>query len=161
MKTERKESEDGRSERRAVVTVVAAVIVHEGRVLACQRSRAGKFALKWEFPGGKVQAGESLEAALERELNEELGAHARVGGEILRVHYKYEKMREALELIFFEVRAEPDEIANRIFERIEWIEPQELQQMDFLEADRELIARLAEGKIPTKKETWSRKSTSD
>lgn len=161
MKTERKKSADGRGERRAVVTVVAAVIVHEGRVLACQRSRSGRFALKWEFPGGKVQAGENLEAALGRELNEELGVQAEIGAEVFRVHHKYEEMREELELIFFEVRAEPDEIENRVFEKIDWVELQELQQMDFLEADRELIARLAEGKILVKKETRGRKSTSD
>lgn len=141
--------------------VVAAIIVHQGRVLVCQRSRKSKFALKWEFPGGKVQAGEAPQAALGRELLEELGVHAKVGAEILRVRHSYEGMREAVELIFFEAHVEPAKIENRIFEKIEWLEPREMRNKDFLEADRELIARLAEGKIAVQKETRAGKPTSD
>jgi 8-oxo-dGTP diphosphatase len=129
------------------VIVVAAVIARDGRVLACQRSRKSRFALKWEFPGGKVQQGETPEAALERELNEELGVHAKIGKEILRTRHQYEQMREAVELIFFEARIESSEVENRIFEKIEWVEPEKLPKMDFLEADRELIEKLATHEI--------------
>jgi 8-oxo-dGTP diphosphatase len=131
------------------VIVVAAVIARDGLILACQRSRKSRFGLKWEFPGGKVQAGEEPRAALERELFEELGVRAAVGPEIFRATHKYEQMREAVELIFFEARIEPNEVENRIFEKIEWVKPEKLKEMDFLEADRELIEKLAVGmKLP-------------
>jgi 8-oxo-dGTP diphosphatase len=129
------------------VIVVAAVIASDGRVLACQRSRKSRFALKWEFPGGKAQPGETPEAALERELNEELGVRARIGKEILRTRHQYEQMPEPVQLIFLEAHVETGEVENRIFERIEWVEPGKLAKMDFLEADRELIEKLATRKI--------------
>ena len=125
------------------MVVVAAIIVRDGRVLACQRRRGGKFALKWEFPGGKVQAGESPEAALERELHEELNIRARIGVEIFRVRHRYAEMPEEVELIFFSAQIESEKLQNRIFEKLEWAEPAKLLELDFLEADRELVDRLA------------------
>jgi 8-oxo-dGTP diphosphatase len=127
--------------------VVAAVIARQGRVLVCQRSRAGKFPLQWEFPGGKVRDGESPEAALERELREELGFSAAIGAELYRTRYKYPEMPRAIELIFFAARIASGEIVNRIFESMEWVEPRELPAMDFLAADREFISKLAAGEI--------------
>jgi 8-oxo-dGTP diphosphatase len=129
------------------VVVVAAIIARDGRVLACQRSRKSRFALKWEFPGGKVQTGETPQAALERELDEELGVRAKIGEEIFRIEHKYAQMRGPVQLLFFKARIESGEIENRIFEKIEWVEPEKLQEMDFLEADRELIDKLATRKI--------------
>ena len=79
--------------------VVAAVVARDGRALACQRNRSGKFPLKWEFPGGKVQSGESPEAALVRELREELAIDASVCVEIHRTEHKYPEMPSAVELI--------------------------------------------------------------
>jgi 8-oxo-dGTP diphosphatase len=125
------------------VVVVAAIIVRDGRVLACQRRRDGKFALKWEFPGGKVQAGESPEAALERELHEELNIRALIGAEIFRVRHRYAEMEEEVELIFFSAQIESEKLQNRVFEKIEWAEPTKLRELDFLEADRELVDKLA------------------
>ncbi|MHB8541289.1 MAG: (deoxy)nucleoside triphosphate pyrophosphohydrolase [Candidatus Acidiferrales bacterium] len=131
----------------STMLVVAAVIVRDGRVLACQRSRSGQFPLKWEFPGGKVQDGESPQAALARELQEELRVSATVGAEIHRTRHSYAEMREPVELIFFEATIASGEIDNRVFERIEWIEPRKLPGMDFLDADRELVLKLASGTI--------------
>jgi 8-oxo-dGTP diphosphatase len=143
------------------VIVVAAVIAREGRVLACQRSREGRFALKWEFPGGKVQPGETPAAALERELMEELGVRAQIGREIYRTQHKYAEMQEAVELIFFEVGTESGQIEGRIFEKIAWVEPKRLQELDFLEADGELIRKLGAGEIYISRETRDSKSASD
>ena len=140
--------------------VAAAVIVYDGRVLACQRSRSGKFPLKWEFPGGKVQSGESPEAALVRELREELSVEASVGAEIYRATHKYPEMPSAVELIFFAATIELGEIHNRVFEAIAWITPQELLEMDFLEADRELIAKLATGDIQLSRVTGAKREIS-
>jgi 8-oxo-dGTP diphosphatase len=128
--------------------VVAAVIARNGRILACQRNGAGKFPLKWEFPGGKVHANETPQEALARELNEELGISAKIGAEIFRARHKYDEMREAVELIFFKARIVSGEIENRIFQEMEWVEPQKLSELDFLEADRELIRKFETGEIP-------------
>jgi 8-oxo-dGTP diphosphatase len=129
------------------VIVVAAIIARNGRVLACQRSRKSKFGLKWEFPGGKVQTGETPEAALERELEEELGVRAEIGQEIFRTEHKYRQMRDGVQVIFFGVHLGSAAVENRIFEKIDWVEPEKLTEMDFLEADRELIEKLANGKF--------------
>lgn len=141
--------------------VVAAVIVREGRVLACQRSRSGKFPLKWEFPGGKVQARETPKGALERELMEELGVRAEVGQEICRTRHKYAEMPENVELIFFEAQVEPRNIENRVFEKIAWVEPKRLKELDFLDADRESVRKLGAGEIRISGETRGRKLASD
>ena len=61
--------------------VVAALIVHDGKILVCQRTRHQTMPLKWEFPGGKIEDGEQARGALERELEEELGIHATIGEE--------------------------------------------------------------------------------
>ena len=133
-----------------MITVVAALIEREGKLLACQRKRGDAFALLWEFPGGKVEAGETPGEALARELLEELGVHARIGKEVYRTRHRYAEMREPLELIFFRVTvaAAAGEIRNLVFEQIRWCEPASLRELDFLPADRELIARLAAGAIP-------------
>jgi mutator protein MutT len=130
-----------------MVRIVAALIESDGKLLVCQRRRGSMFELMWEFPGGKVQPGEDLRAALTRELEEELGVRAEVGPELHRQIYKYEQMPEATELVFFTARAERDTIRNIVFERIEWRSPQKLPELDFLPADRDLIRLLASGKV--------------
>jgi len=130
-----------------VLIVVAALIEFEGKVLACQRKRGSKFELLWEFPGGKRESGETLEAALARELREELGVDAKIGPEVFRVQHRYEQVREPFEIVFFAARAAPEKIRNLEFERIEWRTPEWLPALDFLPADRELIEGLASGRI--------------
>ncbi|HWG59077.1 MAG TPA: NUDIX domain-containing protein [Candidatus Acidoferrales bacterium] len=130
-----------------MLTVVAALIESQGKILACQRRRGAKFELQWEFPGGKVQPGESLESALARELAEELAISAAIGPEIHRARHHYAEMREPIEIVFFHARADVTGLRNCVFERIEWRAPAELPQLDFLPADRELIERLATGAI--------------
>lgn len=132
---------------RAMLTVVAAIIEHEGKLLVCQRRHGEAFELQWEFPGGKVQPGEPLETALARELREELNVSARIGREIYRTCHHYAQMADAVELVFFTAHAAPERIQNRVFERIEWRRPETLQELPFLEADRELIELLASGKL--------------
>jgi mutator protein MutT len=130
-----------------LLTVVAALIECEGKLLVCQRRRGGAFELLWEFPGGKTQPGEPLEAALARELREELGVDARIGPQIHRARHHYAAMSEPIELIFFAASAAPAEIRNRVFERIEWRAPETLPELDFLPADRALIEMLASGAL--------------
>jgi 8-oxo-dGTP diphosphatase len=130
-----------------VLTVVAALIEFEGKLLVCQRRRGARFELMWEFPGGKVEPGETLEVALARELREELGVAARIGPEMHRVQHQYRQSGEPFELVFFAVSAAPGEMQNLEFERIEWRDTKSLPDLNFLEADRDLIAKLASGEI--------------
>ena len=123
-------------------TVVAAVIERDGQILICQRSREDSHPLKWEFPGGKVEPGESPRAALERELEEELAIQARIGSEITRLTHRYQG-RNPFRLIFYRVSRFSGEPVNRVFDQILWEEPARLPQYDFLEADADFIRELA------------------
>ncbi len=127
--------------------VVAALIEFDGKLLVCQRRRGGTFELLWEFPGGKVCAGESLEAALVRELREELNASAEIGLEIYRARHQYAEMAEPVEVVFFSARVSPEQIENCVFERIEWRAPETLGDLNFLAADRGLIEQLVSGEL--------------
>ena len=126
--------------------VVAALIVKDDRILACQRTRHQPMPLKWEFPGGKIEDGEQPRAALRRELEEELGIEATIGDEVARIHHEYPG-GGSVELRFFVVREYQGEIENRIFREIRWVTRAELLDLDFLEADRSLVRDLAAGKL--------------
>lgn len=128
-------------------TVVAAVIEREGRLLICQRRKGDRFPLKWEFPGGKVEPGESPEGALKRELQEELGVTLRRSREIARAEQTYPELREPREIRFFAADIGSDEVRPLVFEKILWVQPKELAQYDFLAANATLVAHLATGKI--------------
>ena len=126
--------------------VVAALILKDGKVLVCQRTRHQTMPLKWEFPGGKIEEGEQPRDALHRELDEELGIDARIGEEVARIQHEY-KGGGAVELRFYVVHNYNGELENRIFRDVRWAKRSELPSCDFLEADRELVQDLAAGKI--------------
>lgn len=126
--------------------VVAALILKDGKLLVCQRTRHQTMPMKWEFPGGKIEEGEQPRDALRRELDEELGIDATIGDEVLRIRHEYPN-RSSVELRFFVVREYQKEIENKIFNDLRWAERSELPGFDFLEADVELVRQLAEGKI--------------
>jgi len=126
--------------------VVAAVIVRANRILICQRRETQAFALQWEFPGGKVEAGEELAAALERELREELGIGAVVEQEIATVRHEYAEGL-AVEVHFFLVREFRGEIQNRIFREVRWEEREKLDAESFLEADRGVVRKIKSGEL--------------
>ena len=128
---------------RLVTTVVAAVIERGGQILIAQRKNLGHHPLKWEFPGGKVEPGETPEAAVIRELQEELGIAARIDRELLRYEYEYPGRGRIL-LIFYRVVDFGGTPQNLDFEQFRWERPVMLGDYDFLEGDREFIARLSE-----------------
>lgn len=130
-----------------MLTVAAALIESGGRLLVCQRRRGDAFELMWEFPGGKLQPGESPAEALRRELREELGVRATIGPEVYRTRHRYAEMDEPIELIFFAAQVEPGAVENLAFEQIEWREAASLSALNFLPADRELIERLVQGAL--------------
>lgn len=130
-----------------MITVAAAVIEQDGRLLICQRRRTDAFALKWEFPGGKVRPAESAAGALARELAEELGVTAAIGPEVYRTRHRYAEYPDELELVFFVAALDARKVRNLAFERIAWAEPATLPRYDFLPADRELVSLLSNGTL--------------
>jgi len=126
--------------------VVAALIVRDSKILICQRTEAQALPLKWEFPGGKVERDEALKDALHRELDEELGIDAVIGRKVAAIQHTYGS-GASLELYFYRVDQFKNEIENRIFHDVRWVDRKELPTYDFLEADVRLIKDISAGKL--------------
>ena len=120
--------------------VVAAVTLRDGKVMICQRRPEAHNGLKWEFPGGKIEAGESPEAALARELREELAIEARVGRVCDAVYYRYPD-RDVLVLFYLceIVSGEPRTVDCN---DIRWVTFEALKGYDFAGADAMFVDRL-------------------
>jgi 8-oxo-dGTP diphosphatase len=103
-------------------------------------------AHQWEFPGGKIEPGESPEQALARELQEELGISATIGARVTRVRHNY-RHGGAVDLQFFAVHQFSGEIVNHIYQQVRWVRLDDLPGYEFLPADRDLIRDLAAGKL--------------
>ena len=138
---------------KAVRFVVAALIVRPvsaeenapREILICQRKADQPMSLKWEFPGGKIEPGETSEAALARELNEELGILAKIGPKITGLRHRY-RNGSSVDLQFFLVTEFDGALENRIFNDVRWSPLKALAGYDFLAADVTLVRELAEGK---------------
>lgn len=126
--------------------VAAALIVRDDEVLIGQRRPDQPMASLWEFPGGKIEAGESAPQALVRELAEELGIQATIGQQITRIRHNY-RHGGAVDLQFFVVREFTGEIVNQIYQQVRWVKLEALPDYDFLAADHGLIKDLAAGKL--------------
>jgi 8-oxo-dGTP diphosphatase len=125
------------SQRRAVV---GAAVLRDGRVLAARRTTPAAAAGRWEFPGGKVEPGESSASALVREVREELGCEVEVTGWLTGVV----PVGERHELTVAVVRLVAGEPAPTEHDRIRWLGPDELDDVDWLEPDRPFLAGLRE-----------------
>lgn len=124
------------------VEVVAAVMMRDGKILIGQRKRGGRHALKWEFPGGKVEPEEDPRAALARELREELGVEAVIGDQLDSYQVSYGDGFRAV-LHFYRVTGFKGEPRNLDFEQIVWERPERLPDYDFLEGDVNFVAKVA------------------
>jgi len=122
-----------------VVEVVAAVIEREGRILIARRHGGSHLGGLWEFPGGKRQAGETPEAALVREIREELDAAVTVGELLDDVEWTYPE--KTVRLLFFRcaLAGEPRAAEGQ---EIAWVAPADLDRYEFPPADEGLVARL-------------------
>ncbi|HEY2548878.1 MAG TPA: (deoxy)nucleoside triphosphate pyrophosphohydrolase [Candidatus Acidoferrum sp.] len=128
--------------------IVAAVIERaDRRILIGQRRREDTSPLKWEFPGGKIEEGETPEVALGRELREELNVELEKCVEIARLRHTYAAPPGELEIRFYAAGIKESTPMPIEFEQIVWVLPKELADYDFLAANARLIAQLATGKI--------------
>ena len=125
-----------------MLTVVAGLLVSEGRILACRRRSDQDHASKWEFPGGKAERGEDPRAALVRELREELRIEAALGDEFMRYEFAYPG-KTPIELIFYWVEAYDGALNGDFFAETKWVFPGGLAELDFLEGDARVVAELA------------------
>lgn len=126
-----------------MIVVSAGIIARDGRIMLCQRKPGGRVGLKWEFPGGKLEQGESPQQALERELREELDIETRTG-RIYDVHHEIIGDRSLI-LLFFRSEILSGEPRTIDCNAIEWVEPARLLEYDLAPADLEVARRLAEG----------------
>jgi 8-oxo-dGTP diphosphatase len=127
-----------------VTRVAAAVLVRGGKILLARRAAGKKLAGLWEFPGGKLDAGETPAQALVRELKEELGLDAVAGPELMRSVHDYDFGR--VELIGLVCRAaEARELSSTDHDRLEWAAPSALPSYSLTPADIPLAERLARG----------------
>lgn len=126
--------------------VAVGILLRNGQVLACQRRKTTRLPLKWEFPGGKVEPGESPEQTVARELREELGIDV---GEVRHFHlqewtYHDNGSQEgrSYRVHYYIVPTFSGEPVNRVFEDIKWVRVDELWEMDILDGNRETVGLL-------------------
>ena len=130
--------------------VAVGIILRNGLVLACQRRSDARYPLKWEFPGGKLENGETPEACVVRELREELGIDAIVQGEFFRQEWTYDEGMEdskndgAFRVFYLLINHFTGTTVNHAFEQIRWVTPEELKRMDMLEGNQKAVDLLVQ-----------------
>ncbi len=121
--------------------VAVGIIRRNGSVLVCQRKRGGRYELKWEFPGGKLETGETVEQCLRRELYEELSIEDVT---VHRIEVEASEYADGgwFEVAYCHVSSFSGEIRNNVFEDVRWVTPDTLRTMDILEGNRDVVNRL-------------------
>jgi len=128
-----------------VIRVTAAVIVRDGRVLVARRRAAARLGGKWEFPGGKIEPGESPEACLRRELREEFDVEATIGETLGHHVHRYDFGTVALTA--FRVTDVCGTLRLNDHQEVRWAAPEALGDFDFAPADLPFVAMIQAGKV--------------
>ena len=125
-----------------VAVAVALIVSRDGKVLLCERPQGKSYALQWEFPGGKLEPGESSSEALARELREELEIDAEVG-ELLHRQVSHYADGGTFAVEYYLVERWSGAMRNMVFADIRWVELTELPSFDILAGNRDFCAELA------------------
>ncbi len=125
---------------RVMQRVTAAIMEENGRIFIAKRGPGKHLAGKWEFPGGKIEPGETPEQSLARELAEELGIRVLVGEFLCSVRYRSAAV--SLELLAFRVTGRSGEPVLHEHQESRWVAPSELLSFDMAESDRKIVERL-------------------
>lgn len=130
--------------------VVAGLLMNEGKMLIAQRREGDSFAYKWELPGGKLEADETFEAGLAREMKEEFSIDVSVGEFVAANTHDYRYVH--VEILVYRVHIVRGTLTVNAHERVAWVYPDECDAYDFLEADKPILAMIKErfGKEHTK-----------
>ncbi len=123
--------------------VTASILVRDGRVLIARRTADDRLANKWEFPGGKVEDGETPESCLARELKEELGITVSVGALLGESIYRYE--HGSIKLLAYEAHWEAGDLDPKVHAEVTWASLSELDGYDFAPADIPFVRKLMSG----------------
>lgn len=118
-------------------TVTAAIIYKDGKFLVARRNINEKLSGMWEFPGGKVEEGETLEQCLEREILEELNLVVKCGKKLASSIYSYEHGK--FEIVALEAEIISGKIKLKVHDEIKWVNCKELNDLDLLPADKEML----------------------
>lgn len=121
--------------------VVAAVMARDGAVLCARRKAGGETGGRWEFPGGKVEPGETRESALRREIDEELSLRVTVGSFVMTVEHRYESFSVSLHA--YEATPEEGEPVPREHQELRWLPRRDLRTLDWAPADLPIAEHLA------------------
>jgi 8-oxo-dGTP diphosphatase len=124
-------------------TVTGAILFEGGKLLIARRPAADKLANRWEFPGGKVEDGETPEACLARELEEELGIEVRVGAFLGESVYRYE--HGAVRLLAYRTSWKAGNLEPRVHDQTQWVALEDLDQYHFAPADVPFVEKLMSG----------------
>ncbi len=126
-----------------MTTVAVGIIVAQSSVLLCQRKQGSRYELKWEFPGGKVEDGETVAQCLRRELREELDIDVVIGELYHQQHYRYPDSG-SYDVYYHLIPSYTGEIVNQVFESYSWVPMTDLKRYDILEGNREVVEKLLE-----------------
>lgn len=124
-----------------IVKVAAAIMIYNHKVFATQRGY-GEFKGKWEFPGGKIECQETPQAALEREIWEELDTKIEVGELFETVEYDYPEFHLSMQCFFAKIVS--GNLVLKEHSAAKWLSKSQLNSVDWLMADRDLVLKLAE-----------------
>ena len=128
-----------------MIDVTAAILVKDGKILIAKRKPNGKLPDKWEFPGGKVETGESAQTCLTREMQEEFGIDVRIGqflGESV-YHYQHGSIR----LLAYLTRWQGGGFSLKDHADYAWVQSDQLEGFDFTPADLPFVDKLVSGEI--------------
>jgi 8-oxo-dGTP diphosphatase len=127
--------------KQKITQVAVGILKKENNILLCQRKKGGRYELKWEFPGGKLESGETVEQCLVRELHEELSIEAS-SIQIIETQSAYYEDGGIFEVTYCKVGSFKGELTNNVFEQFCWIPISELLHYDILEGNKSFGAKL-------------------